>query len=362
MDRSLAIVIPAGGGGTRLWPRSRQHTPKQFLDIVTPGRTMLQETVDRVVPSLVSPDRLYVITNERHLHLVEKQLPEVPKENVVGEPMGRDSAAAIGLMAALLEKKIGQETVMVVLPADHVIADSVAFRQSLSVASTAADAGYLVTLGIPPTGPETGFGYIRRGEQISTTDPPVYDVREFKEKPTKTVAEQYLATGAYFWNAGMFIATIGTFRSLYKEFLPDMEPQFATLTAAIGAPNQKQVFHEVFPQIKKISIDYAIVEKAPKVAVVPAEIGWNDVGSWTRLAEVLTGAADQYGVIAAGHHIGIDTTDTLVYSEKLVTTIGVDSLIIIDTPDGLLIASKSRSEDVKQIVDILKAEGKEIFL
>jgi mannose-1-phosphate guanylyltransferase len=362
MESPLAFVIPAGGGGTRLWPRSRQHTPKQFLDIITPGRTMVQETVDRVTPELVEPGKVYVITNARHVSLVRKQLPDVPHGNVIGEPVGRDSAAAIGLMAALLEKELGENAIMAVLPADHVILDPSAFRKAIQIAVKSAEDGYLVTLGIPPTSPDTGFGYIQRGEQIQMTDPPVYDVREFKEKPSKKIAEQYLATGTYFWNAGMYIATVKTFRSLFQEFLPEMEEQFQTLVAAIGSTDQDKTFQQIFPHIKKISIDYGIVEKASKVAVVPAQIGWNDVGSWTRVAEVLAHTADENGVVSGGHHIGVDTTNSLIYSEKLVTTIGVDGLIIIDTPDGLLIANKSRSEDVKLIVEQLKAEGKEKFL
>jgi mannose-1-phosphate guanylyltransferase len=362
MQRSLAIVIPAGGGGTRLWPRSRQNTPKQFLDIVTPGRTMLQETVDRVVPQLITPDHLFVITNERHAALVHKQLPDVPAENIIGEPVGRDSAAAIGLMAALLERKLGDDVIMAVLPADHVILDPGAFRAAIEAAAPKANEGYLVTLGIPPTGPDTGFGYIKRGEKLISGVPDIYAVDEFKEKPSKHVAETYIKSGAYFWNAGMYIAKVSTFRTLYKTFLPNMEDQFAALVGAVGESDQKEKFKKIFPDIQKISIDYGIAEKADKVAVVSAEIGWNDVGSWTRLAEVLAETANEDGIITSGHHIGIDTTDTLIYSEKLVTTIGVDGLIIVDTPDGLLIAKKSRSEDVKQIVDQLKAEGKEKFL
>ncbi|HEX5324790.1 MAG TPA: mannose-1-phosphate guanylyltransferase, partial [Capsulimonadaceae bacterium] len=277
MESPIAVVIPAGGGGTRLWPRSRQKTPKQFLDIVTPGRTMLQETVDRVTPALASPDHVFVITNRRHIPLVHEQLTDVPAVNLIGEPQGRDSAPAIGLMAALLEKRLGPDTIMAVLPADHVILDPDSFRQAIRAAAKISQDGYLVTLGIPPTGPDTGFGYIHRGQEIAADPLPVYAVQQFKEKPERATAEGYLATGEYYWNAGMFIAKVSTLRDLYKEFLPAMEPAFAKLVAAAGTPEEAQVFDEVFPTLQKISIDFAIVEKAPKVAVVPAQMGWNDV-------------------------------------------------------------------------------------
>ena len=362
MAHKLAVVIPAGGGGTRLWPRSRQHTPKQFLDIVTPGRTMLQETADRCIPGLTEPENLFVITNKRHANLVREQLPETPPENIIGEPVGRDSAAAIGLMAVLLESKLGPDAIMVVLPADHVILDHAAFQSSINAAAECAERGFLVTLGIPPNSADTGFGYIKRGMTVSEELPAVFAVTEFKEKPDHDTALGYVESGQYYWNAGMFVASVKTFRDLYKEFLPDMEDQFSELLASIGTAQQDEVFESVFPEIRKISIDYGIAEKARKVAVVPAEMGWNDVGSWTRLAEVLAHTADDHGVVTFAAHVGVDTTDTLVYSQKLVTTIGVDGLIIIDTPDGLLIASKKRSEDVKLIVQQLTAEGKEKFL
>ena len=200
---NIAVVIPAGGGGTRLWPRSRQATPKQFLDIVS-ERTMLQETTDRV-RDLVPPERLYVITNARHAGPVRAQLPDVPPDNIVGEPEGRDSAPAIGLMAAILEKTQGPDTVMATLPADHVILNEPQFREILRSAAEVAADGYLVTLGIPPTGPDVGFGYIQSGvvvRQETSAGVSVYAVQQFKEKPNRKVAEGYLRQGGYFWNAG----------------------------------------------------------------------------------------------------------------------------------------------------------------
>ena len=364
---NIAVVIPAGGGGTRLWPRSRRETPKQFLDIVS-ERTMLQETTDRV-KGLVPPERLYVITNARHAGAVRAQLRGVPPGNVVGEPEGRDSAPAIGLMAAILEKTQGPETIMATLPADHVILHEAKFRDILRAASDVAADGYLVTLGIPPTGPDVGFGYIQSGETLreqTEVGVPVYLVRQFQEKPSREVAEEYLRDGGYYWNAGMFIASVKTLRDLYKTHLPQMEEGFAKIVAALGTDAFEATLAAVFPTLEKVSVDYGIAEKADRVAVIPADIGWNDVGSWERLAEVLEAAGKhdvETGNVVIGQHLGVDTHGALIYSpDRLVATIGLDDIIVIDTPDAILICPKSRSEDVKKIVEELKARGRHHLL
>jgi mannose-1-phosphate guanylyltransferase len=351
-------VIPAGGGGTRLWPRSRQATPKQFINILN-DRTLLQETVDRVAP-LAPPEYTFIITNIQHVAAVRKQLPGIPVTNIVGEPQGRESAPAIGLMAAIIEKRFGSSIVMAALPADHIVLDRESFRDLLGLASDVAQDGYLVTLGIPPNCPETGFGYIQCGEAIAHGDEerPVYKVRQFHEKPKKAVAEEYLASGGYYWNAGMFIATVGVWRELYRTFLPQMEAGFKTIVDADGSPDFDKVLEEVFPTLDKISLDYGIAEKSDRVAVVPADIGWNDIGSWRRLAEVLASEAREDMNVVFGHHIGIETTGSLIYSpHRLVATIGMEDIVVVDTPDATLICPKSRSEDVKLIIEALKERG-----
>jgi len=357
-DDTIAVVVPAGGGGTRLWPRSRRATPKQFLDIVS-ERTMLQETADRV-RALVSPDHLFVITNAQHLGPVREQLPDVPSANIVGEPEGRDSAPAIGLMAALLEKTLGPDAVMVVLPADHVIPDGDKFRAILTLAAQTARQGWLVTLGIQPTGPDTGFGYIQAGDEISHDDAlglSVSQVKQFREKPAPEVAEEYVRAGGYYWNAGMFIATVQTVRDLYKTHLPDMEASFAQIVGAMGTPQADQIMADVFPTLPKISVDYGIAEKADQVAVIPADIGWNDVGSWGRLADVLASDTSDANIVV-GQHVGVDTHGSFIYSpNRMVATIGMEDIVVIDTPDAILICPKHRAEDVKRVVDELKARG-----
>jgi len=360
---TIAVVIPAGGGGTRLWPRSRQTTPKQFLDIVG-ARTMLQETADRV-RALVPPSHLYVITNAQHTGPVRAQLPDVPAANIVGEPQGRDSAPAIGLMAALLEKTLGPDAVMVVLPADHVIPAGDTFRAILALAAKTARDGWLVTLGILPTSADTGFGYIQAGEPITRDEElgvTVSQVKQFKEKPGREAAEEYLRAGNFFWNAGMFIATVGTLRSLYKTHLPQMEAAFAEIVKDLGTDSGEDTMARVFPTLPKISVDYGIAEKAGKVAVIPADIGWNDVGSWARLADVLAQDTDDENIVV-GHHVGVDTRGALIYSpDRLIATIGLEDIIVIDTPDATLICPKSRAEDVKQIVEQLRARGRHDLL
>jgi len=362
--KNLAVVIPAGGGGTRLWPRSRRDAPKQYLDIVTPGRTMLQETADRVSPSLIPPENLFVITNRAHVPLAVEQLPATPVQNIVGEPIGRDSAPAIGLMAALIQKRMGRHTVIIVLPADHVILRPDEFHNALESAVEAAEDGYLVTIGIRPTSPATGFGYIEQGELARSINPPVYDVKRFREKPDLKTAKEYVASGSFYWNAGMFVATAGVFCDLFEEHLPEMEPIFKELIKSIGTDSQESIFNELFPTLQKISIDYGIIEKAESVAVVPVEMGWDDAGSWTRLADVLSAQADENGsVTTAGELRAVDATRILSHAPgKLVAVIGLENIVVIDTPGALLIADRSRSEDVKKIVDQLQAEGRKDLL
>ncbi len=321
---------------------------------------MLQETADRV-EALVPPERIFVITNAQHVDPVREQLPEVPTENVVGEPVGRDSAPAIGLMAALLERTLGPDMVMAVLPADHVVMDDVFFRDVLCTASEAARSGHLVTIGIPPIRPDTGFGYIQSGERVPALGDekiPVLTVTKFHEKPKRQLAEEYLESGDYYWNAGIFVATVGTLRELYRAHVPQMEAPFAKIVDAIVSGNGPAVLAELFPAIDKISFDYAIAEKATNVAVIPADIGWNDVGSWARLADVLSRGKHETENIAVGDHVGVDTTGSLIYSpHRLIATIGLEDMIVIDTPEAMLICPKSRSEDVKHIVEALKARG-----
>ncbi len=360
----IAVVIPAGGGGTRLWPRSRQAMPKQMLAI-TGEQTMLQQTVSRV-ESITSPQRVFVITNATYADLVREQLPDIPSLNVVGEPSGRDSAPAVAVMASILESVLGPDAVMVVLPADHAIEDEDTFREAVLLAARTAELGYLVTIGIVPDRPETGFGYVQHSGSVLIEENLQLRsvvVEHFKEKPDQETAKSYLEQGNYYWNAGMYISTVAGMRSLYKTHLPEYEAPLARIVEVYGTTDWDSVFPAEFARLQKISFDYAIAEKADKVAVVAADFGWNDVGSWSRLADLLKPAGEPEANAVVGNHIGLETTNSLVYSgHRTVVTLGVDGLVIVDTPDVLMICTMDRTEDIKKIVDTLREQGKHDLL
>jgi mannose-1-phosphate guanylyltransferase len=319
---------------------------------------MLQETVRRVSPGLVPASQIYLITNRSHLSIVHEQCPEVPRENVIGEPMGRDSAPAIGLMARIIADRLCEDAIMAVLPADHVILDPKSFLDTLQKAVCVAEQGYLVTLGVPPTKPETGFGYIQAGAPLTQDHGlPGFSVSHFREKPDKATAEGYIADGGYYWNAGMFVAKVRTFRDLYRKFLPDMEASFEALSKATGTESETEVFDRLFPELTKVSIDYAIAEKCDKVAVVPAIMGWNDVGSWGRLAELFAKLQDGDGNISFAGTVLVNSSRNLIWSQKPVAIVGVDDLVIIDTGDVLLVAHRDSAEEVKNVVARLEAQG-----
>lgn len=320
---------------------------------------MLQDTAARI-ETIVAPDRIFVITNASHVARIKEQIPQIPDKNIVGEPAGRDSAPAIGLMAAIIERELGNDTVMVVLPADHVIQNESAFRQVILLAAKSAEDGYLVTVGIPPTGPETGFGYIHHGERIgedSGSALVVERVAKFHEKPDRATAERYLADGNYYWNAGIYVVTVGILRTLYRTHLPSYEPTFSALARTYGTSEWNATLSEIFPLVDKKSFDYGIAEKAERVAVVPADMGWNDIGSWSRLADVI-GATDGQGNAVVGPHVAIETVNSLIYGrDRLVVTFGLDGIVVVDTPDVVFVCPMNRSEEIKKVIEALSEQG-----
>jgi mannose-1-phosphate guanylyltransferase len=356
MPRLYALIL-SGGAGTRLWPRSRRHKPKQFLDLLG-DRTMLQDTVDRV-SEIIPDERIFVVAPPEHRALIHEQLPELRADHVVIEPYPRGNAAAIGLAMAALHA-FDPDAVVAVLPSDHVVEKRGAFRNVLIAATAAADAGWLVTLGITPERPDTGFGYIEAGEPLDVGAPlPVHTVKRFIEKPKKDAAEKMLAAGGHYWNAGMFVWRVDKILDAYREHLPRTAQALDALADAIGSPRYESVLAEVWEETDRTTIDYGIAERAKNMAVVPADIGWQDVGSWSRLADIVAGSESR----SDGEHIAEDSTGNYIYAPgKTTVTIGVNDLIVVETDDVLFIAAKDRSEEVKAVVDRLAREEKEHLL
>jgi len=348
----LYALILSGGAGTRLWPRSRKAMPKQFLDLLGP-RSLLQDTAERIA-ELIPTERIFVVAPPEHRALIHEQLPELPDDHVLVEPYPRGNAAAIGLAMASLHA-FDPDAVVAVLPSDHVVGRPQRFRTVLIAATAAAEAGHIVTLGIEPTGPDTGLGWIQAGGRIAVEAPAeVYRVERFVEKPKRDAAEKMLASGGHYWNAGMFVWRAATVLDAYREHLPQTAKALAALEEVHGTDRYEAVLSEVWEETDRTTIDWGIAEKARNVAVVPADIGWHDVGDWQRLAALASGSADTVEVDASG-----------VYAwalGKAVALVGVHDLIVIDTPDALLIASKDRSGDVKAVVDRLRQEGREELL
>lgn len=353
----MLILILAGGTGTRLWPISRQSNPKQLLPLIG-SKTMMQATIERVLP-IVSMDNIFVVTNEEYGQMIQEEVSGFNAKNVVVEPSAKGTAPCIGLSAVHM-RQMDADAVMASLHADHFIADEEGFRKGLQAAEAVAREGYLVTLGIEPTGPETGYGYIKRGELVEAYEGyKAFNVDEFLEKPDLETAQKFVDSGEYYWNSGIFIWQISTLLEEFEKHLPDTH---AKLMEIDGALNAGEVFDTIWESIGKNSIDVGIMEQAKKVAVVPVDIGWTDVGSWSSIHEI--NARDENNNVVMGvEHIAIDTEGCLVRGEKrLIATIGLEDLIIVDSGDAILVCAKDRVQDVKQVVQWLEKNGRDDLL
>ncbi len=359
MPTPLFALILAGGAGSRLWPRSRLVLPKQFLDI-TGDLTLLQIAQRRLQPA-IPPKKTMVVTNQEYVDIVARQIPELPAENILGEPVGRGTAAAIGLAAVHIRKR-NPHAVMAVLPSDHLIKKPQVFRQAVEAASHIAQEGWLVTLGIKPGYPETGYGYIERDEFLGMVgDFEGYRVARFVEKPDLANARKYLESGDYAWNSGMFVWRVGRILDEMSQHMPELYSRLTEIENAIGTPQERQVLKEVFPMLPHETIDYGVMEKASRVAMLPVEIGWNDVGSWSAVYDALP--RDQKSNVVVGRHLSPDTIGSLIYSPKrLVATIGLQDVVVVDTEDVLLICPRERSQEVRRLVNMLEDNGDAAYL
>jgi mannose-1-phosphate guanylyltransferase/mannose-6-phosphate isomerase len=352
----MFAVIMAGGSGTRFWPLSREKMPKQLLKIGAED-SLIQETVKRVLP-LIKREDIFVVTNHNLSDAINMQLASKFGEswdmNFILEPEARNTAPALGL-AALHLTRIDPDGIMVVFSADHSIRKSEEFLSLLHKAENAAVDNYLVTLGIKPDRPETGYGYIKAGEPCGGEgdDSGVCRVEAFVEKPNIKIAREYLKDGHYYWNSGIFIWKTSVLLREIEQHAPSLYKGLMEIQKNIGTDKETEVIRQVFKRLESISIDYAVMEKTDRAAIIPADIGWSDVGSWTALDDV--SRRDASGNVIAGNVIDIDSHDSIIYAEKrLVATIGLKDVVVVDTPDATLVCSKNRAQDVKKVVEVLK--------
>jgi mannose-1-phosphate guanylyltransferase len=366
---AVHAVILAGGRGTRFWPRSRTRTPKQLLNIVGKD-TMLQQTVARLKP-LIAAERIWTVTNAEQAAAVRKQVPAAARKRVLIEPMGLNTAVAIGLAAIHVRHAARGNALMAVLPADHYIEEPQKYRDVVSAAlDVAREPGRMVVLGIPPTRPETGFGYIERmGEPIGTKSFPVFAVRRFTEKPRLELAQEYLASGNYHWNAGMFFWRVSTFLESLKNFLPRTHAALEKLAEFIGTRHYERKLRALYSKLENISVDYAVLEPAtraegpPRVFVIPAEVGWSDIGSWGAVHALLLDKDSADGNVFATPGYALDARGNLISCPgKTAALIGVHDLIVVDTPDALLICPRDRAQDVGKIVKWLEEQRRKDLL
>ncbi len=347
MDQTYAIIM-AGGSGERFWPLSTADSPKQFLRLGG-EKSLLRRTVDRIQP-LIPIDRQFVVAGEQHAGRIKEELPDLPPENLVCEPTGRNTAACIGL-ASLFVAHRDPDAIAVVLPADHHIVEASPFLASIEKGVQVAQGlGVTVVIGVKPDRPETAYGYIKIGPEIEQN---IHTVLRFHEKPDEETAQCYLAAGDYFWNTGIFVWQNRTIGQLMELFLPAHWSKLEQIGSVLGTPTYGEVLAEVYPTLDKVSIDYGVVEKAENITMVWGRFGWDDLGSWTALDRIL--ARDEADNVVIGPHVGLNTSNCIIYGQggKVVATIGLRDLIIAETEHGLLICPKSHSQDIRRLLALM---------
>jgi mannose-1-phosphate guanylyltransferase len=350
--RSVYAVIMAGGRGERFWPLSTEEKPKPFVPLVSP-RTLLQETVDRLQP-LIPPERILVAIGEAHRTLAASQLPGIPPENLIVEPLGRDTAACLGWSALHLERR-DPDAIMLALPADHFISDSECFRRAIRSAADQLPGSTGAVFGIVPDRPETGYGYIRAEKPAVPAD--AWPVVRFVEKPDAATAAAYIKTGRYFWNSGMFLWRVRTLLELFERHMPDTCARLNQLRPFVGRADRPDQVREVFSSIGRVSIDYGVLEKASGLRMIPAGFGWDDIGNWGSLGRTLD--ADAAGNVARGSSVTVESGDCLLYSDAgTIAAFGVRGLVVVQARGRVLVCPRDRAADLKKLVSALPQETK----
>jgi mannose-1-phosphate guanylyltransferase len=357
LDHYYAVIM-AGGGGTRLWPLSRKARPKQMLRLLD-ERSLFQTSVDRL-EGVFPPERIYVVTVEEQVSELALQCPAIPKENYLLEPIPRGTASVVGFAAVALQQRDPQ-AVMAILTSDHFIGNEIGFRHLLLAAYDVAQDGYLVTLGISPTYAATGYGYIQSSDLLGSYQGlDVYRAERFKEKPDQEQARVMLEDGDHAWNSGMFVWRVDRIMVEFATQMPGLYDNLREISIQLGTAKERTVIQQVWPQLKSETIDYGIMEGADNVVMIPAVgLQWSDVGSWDSLFDLLP-SDDNGNIVIGGQHIGLETRQTLVYvahEHRLIVTIGVEDLVVVDTGDVLLVCRKDQAQEVRQVVNQLKKDS-----
>ena len=347
-------VIMAGGRGERFWPKSRNTCPKQFLSLTADGDTMIQKTVKRLLP-LVDISDIYIVTNAAYTSLVAEQLPDIPKENILAEPAARNTAPCIAFAASVINRKY-DDAVMMVLPSDHLIGLEDIYINTLKKATAVAMEGKnLVTIGITPEYPETGYGYINFGSEEKDG---AYKVERFVEKPDLPTAEKYLASGKYLWNSGMFVWKLSSIMNNINELMPDIYEGAVKIGNAFGTPEFNEVLVKEFTAFRSESVDFGIMEKAEDIYTIPGSFGWDDVGSWLAVERINKTDADKNYIEGNVISVGSEHT-TICGGKRLIAAVGLEDIIIVDTDDAVLVCAKNSTQDVKKVIAQLKEQGRD---
>lgn len=360
MNKHHYVVIMAGGIGTRFWPMSRTNFPKQFLDILNIGKTLIQTTYDRFA-SFIPVDNIYVVTSDEYVNIVKKQLPKLPLQNILAEPSRKNTAPCIAYISFKLNQ-LDPNALLIVAPADHLISDNIAFTKvCLEALSFVKKHNAFITLGINPTYPNTGYGYIQY-EQPSVSDN-VYKVKTFTEKPNLELAKTFIASGEFLWNAGIFVWQVKNIITAFEKFLPEVYDLFAAQKERFNTPDEEKALMEIYPFSTNISIDFGIMEKADNVYVIPSSFGWSDIGTWNSAYENLQ--KDPNANAVTGNNVMlVDTGNCIVHTpeNKLVVLQGLYDFIIVDTGDVLLICKKEKEQEIKEFVGDVKRQKGDKFL